>query len=120
MTYCLEYSERLNIKDKNLEDVSLYDSYCKETNALIGSICKPEVMDSKNVFILVSDVLNSIYQKQGLEFADFILYGKGVCENLELHDIITEVVIKHSITSHVLELKQCLLTIINHGLPRYH
>lgn len=92
-TFCLRFEERLAIKNRNLHDIALYERFRIDTVQDIEKYIRSLLITGKNGFQIVEYILHSLFFKQGLEFANFIL--KGTCEDViekALPDIVNEAV----------------------------
>jgi hypothetical protein len=75
--YCLPYETRLQIREKNLQDSSLYDQFKSKTEDDL-KVCLNELnINVKNGFSLIEKTINKIFYQQGLEFADFVTNGEN-------------------------------------------
>lgn len=91
--YSLDYQERLAIKNRNLNDLAIYESFRNETMKQISDIGWNNELPEENCFHLIEELLNALFYKQGIEFADFVLLSsnKDVFEK-SLPDIVSGVV----------------------------
>jgi len=111
--YCLQYEERINIQNTNLNDAAIFDEYKADTTILINRIASQDIRDNVDFLGLINDLLNTLYYKQGIEFSDFVLQGasSGAFEK-NLPDLIAEVVNNSQLAYKLTEIKQYLLTVI--------
>lgn len=111
--YCLQYEERINIQNNNLDDAATFDEYKSDTIILINRIVDQDIRDSVDFLGLINHLLNTLYYKQGIEFSDFVLQGSssGAFEN-NLPDLIAGVVDNSQLAHKLTEVKQYLLTVI--------
>jgi hypothetical protein len=91
--YCLPYETRLEIRDRNLNDNNLIDTFNKETIETIQKFFKEQEVSIKNIQNLINIVLNKIFHKQGLDFSNFVLHGdnQSIIEQ-NLREVINEAV----------------------------
>ena len=112
--YCLRFEERIAIQNRNLNDVALYEDFKLDTEKTIEDY-KPGDEKFKGIVLpLLLELLNSIFYKQGVEFADFVMHASSddVVEN-SLPEIVSGVVDKNATLGFTKqEVKVGLLTII--------
>lgn len=91
--YCLPFETRLEIEERNLKDDILLKTFLDQTKTLIKRFFKDLDVNVKNIQDLIRDVFNKIYEKQGLEFSNFVLNGdnKSIIEQ-DLSTVIGNVV----------------------------
>lgn len=70
--YCLPYETRLTIKEENQSDESLKISFMEELRLLASKLSDADDGECQKIAELSSDVVNSIFEKQGLLFSRFI------------------------------------------------
>lgn len=87
--YCLPYETRVEIRDRDIKDKGLLDTFLFQTGNTLKYHLKEEAVLARNISILIENVVREIYYQQGLEFANFIVNGesKNVIEK-DLGDII--------------------------------
>jgi hypothetical protein len=87
--YCLPYETRLEIRDRDIKDAGLLDTFISQTEITLKYFLKEEGAIARNLSQLIENVIREIYFQQGLEFANFVVNGesKSVIEK-ELVDII--------------------------------
>jgi hypothetical protein len=111
--YCLQYHERIRIQNDNLTDAAIFAEYQSDTKNLIAKIVNSQLTNTVDFQALVNDLLNTLYRKQGLEFADFVLHGStSQAFEKNLPDLISELVDNRKLKHKLTEVKQSLLTII--------
>ena len=90
--FCIPYGTRLDIVVSNARDKSLYDHFHSEAMLIIEKNLKSEGVSVSDVSNILSSVLEKIYYRQGMEFADFLL-NSGVNDKFEcnLSDTVDEV-----------------------------
>ena len=112
--YCLSFEERSRIQDRNLKDMASYSAFCSDTASTIERYAPADILSELNLLELLEDVLHTLFYRQGLEFADFIL-NRERSEPFEesITEIISEVASKHSKPTVDLNLlKSTLLVVI--------
>jgi hypothetical protein len=112
--YCLPYSTRSEIQEKNLHDAALYEKFKEGVTSKLKSYLKTLNKQVKDPFQLVEETINRLFYQQGLEFADFVINGstkKAFEKNLP--DIVNQVVDESSVIKKNRNLvKSALLTTI--------
>lgn len=98
--YCLPHSTRVEISERNLKDELLYEAFFTETKEVIKKYFKDGELKIKDVEGLIKNVFNNIFQRQGLEFSNFVLKGDShsVVEQ-NLNDVIAEAVDKSPVVN---------------------
>jgi hypothetical protein len=98
--YCLPYSTRSNIRDRNIQDNALVDVFNTQSVKLINKYFKDSHVSVKDINALIKTIFNNIYYRQGLEFSNFVLHGdsQSVVEQ-NLNEIISEAVEKSKVIS---------------------
>lgn len=88
--YCLPYETRVEISERNLQDEQLFASFFDQTRLTIDKYFKDVEVRVRDIEILISNVLNTIFLRQGLEFSNFVLNGDShsVIEQ-NLNDVIS-------------------------------
>ena len=112
--YCLPYHTRLEIQNRALGDLALYDEFRASTEEKLRDYMPEQVVNSADCYPLVETVLHQVFCEQGLEFAEFVLHGEAA-EVVEksLPDITAQVVDNSSVPrSHVAQVKSSLLMAI--------
>lgn len=91
--YCLPYETRLEIEERNLKDDILVNTFFSQTENQIKRFFKELDVSVRDIGILITNIFNKIYEKQGLEFSNFILQGdnKSIIEQ-DLSNVIANVV----------------------------
>lgn len=109
--YCLPFSTRLEITERNIKDVDLEHKFSEQTCEKIKQYLKDESIVVKNVANLVKETVKTIFYDQGLEFSNFILSSEND-NSIEKHliQVVEKVVDKSSIiTPHKAKVKECLI-----------
>ncbi|MCP4990459.1 MAG: hypothetical protein GY928_31800 [Colwellia sp.] len=73
--YCLPYETRLEIEERNLKDEVLLNEFNTQTECLIKRFFNEHDVQVKNIQLLITNVFHKIFEKQGLEFSNFVLNG---------------------------------------------
>ena len=111
--YCLDYEERIRIQNDNLNDAATFKEYLSDTKKLIDRIVPKELRDTVDFQVLINDLLNTLYYKQGIEFSDFVLHGStSQAFEKNLPDFISELVDSRQLAQRLTEIKQFLLSMI--------
>lgn len=91
--YCLPYSTRLELEERNIEDTALYESFVKYAKERLKQHLSTQKVQIKDVIVLLEGTFNAIFKQQGLEFADFVIKAENRdAIEKSLADIISEVV----------------------------
>lgn len=87
--YCLPYDTRLEIRDRNINEIGLLETFLEQTELLLKENLKENDVNVKDLASLIERTIRDIYYQQGLEFANFMVNGdsKNVVEK-DLADII--------------------------------
>lgn len=87
--YCLPYETRLEIRDRDINEIGLLETFLEQTELQLKENLKDNNMNVKDLASLIEGTIRDIYYQQGLEFANFIVNGdsKNVVEK-DLADII--------------------------------
>jgi len=112
--YCLDYQERLAIKNRNLNDAAMYEQFKEDTRIIVGRLVPVELSSRFDFVALVEQLLNWLFYKQGIEFADFVLHAASrEAFEKSLPDILSEVVDGNSLVLDNKEkTKSALLAVI--------
>lgn len=96
--YCLPYETRIEIQNRNLEDLQLLETFYDQTSTVIKKYLKEEAVSVRDLTKLIDEVIHSIFYQQGLEFSNYILHGKSqqVIEK-DLQEVINMVVDSSSV-----------------------
>lgn len=96
--YCLPFDTRIEIIVSNAKDKSLFDDFHAEAIKTISKNLKLEGVSVSDVSNLLNMVLEKIYFRQGLEFADFLL-NSGCSDKFEgnLTDTVEEILDNSSV-----------------------
>lgn len=92
-SFCLPYSTREEIRERNFIDSDLHETFIEQTGLKLRKYLKESTTIIRNLSVLIDETINKIYYHQGLEFSNFILSGES--ENAiekELSDVISKVV----------------------------
>jgi hypothetical protein len=112
--YCLRYEERVRIQEHNLSDVALWEEFRSDTRAAIANCISDDILSEVDFLPLIEGLLHSLFYRQGVQFADFILHesSEDVFEQ-SLPEIVSEVVEKSArLTNNRQQVKNALLTMI--------
>jgi hypothetical protein len=112
--YCLRLEERISIQNRNLNDLALFEEFMSDTRNMINAY-KQGDEEFKNILLqLILEIVNSIFYKQGIEFADFVIHGskEDVVEK-SLTNIISGIVDRRALPGKdKQEMKVGLLSVI--------
>lgn len=96
--YCLPYETRVEIQERNLTDAALYEAFKLESEKKLKAHLKNAEIKVRDCLSLIETMINQLFYKQGLEFADFVLHGENQqAFDKELPDIISSVVDQSSV-----------------------
>ena len=112
--YCLPYETRLQLKEKQMSNLALYNAFREQTSVILVRHLSSSSISVHNPIKLIDQTINKLFYDQGLEFADFINHGetRGTFEQ-DLPDLISRVVEDSSVISKNKEpVKNALLTTI--------
>jgi hypothetical protein len=91
--YCLPFSTRLSIRDKNLKDAALHADFKESVREKLEINLSGMGVSVRNPADLIDSTINKVFYQQGLEFADFILHGQAeTAIEKDLPEIISAVV----------------------------
>lgn len=112
--YCLPYETRLEIHQKNLNDLLLYESFQKSVHDGLRTHLNDAGIKVMDIASLMETTINRLFYQQGLEFADFVLHGENQrALEKELPDVISYVVDQSPVVvKNKEEVKSALLTTI--------
>jgi len=109
--YCLPFSTRKEITERNLKDINLEKTFLIQTSEKIKKYLNDENIKIQNVVELVKSVIHTIFYKQGLEFSNFILNNNT--ENSiekQLVDVVEQTVNESSIIpKNRNKVQECLM-----------
>ncbi len=90
--YCLPYETRLKLDEQRARDAALYEEFNRTAEERLNSHLKLQKVQMSHASSLLSQTINQIFKKQGLDFADFVLHQKDpkAVENA-LPDVIASV-----------------------------
>ncbi len=74
--YVLPYETRRTIKERNVRDAALIDTFRSVTTAKLGDYLETSKL-VEECFDVTSAVLHKVFSQQGLEFTNFVLSGEG-------------------------------------------
>jgi hypothetical protein len=99
--YCLPFETRLIIEERNIKDEILLNTFFEQTKSQIQKFFSDLSVNVKDIQRLITDIFNKIYEKQGLEFSNFVLNGDNK-SNIEqdLSTVIGNVVDSSSVVLH--------------------
>jgi hypothetical protein len=90
--YCLPYETRLKLDEQSVTDAALYDQFLASAETRLKDFLKIHKVQAANAAHLLSQTFNSIFKRQGLDFANYILTQKDPASmERGLHDIIAGV-----------------------------
>lgn len=109
--YCLPFETRIIIEERNIKDEILLNTFFEQTKKQIQKFFDDLSINVKDIQKLITDIFNKIYEKQGLEFSNFVLHGDNK-SNIEqdLSSVIGNVVDSSSV---VLQNKEKVKTAIH-------
>ena len=91
--YCLPYETRLQIQERNLKDVALYEAFKIQVEKKLKKYLSEANIKVSDSFSLIELVINRLFYRQGLEFADFVLKNaKQDAFEKDLPDVISNAV----------------------------
>jgi hypothetical protein len=91
--YCLPYETRIELEGKNLHDAALHAAFRSGSEERLKAALKAEDVQVQDARALLFRVVNELFKKQGLEFANFVIKSEGQSAvEKSLDDIISEVV----------------------------
>lgn len=112
--YCLQYEERLATQNRNLNDAALSETFIVDTTVMIDTYSPGDTIFKNDVLPLVLDLVHTLFYRQGIEFANFVMQGAGT-DTFEksLPELVDEIVDRTSnIKGNRQFTKTGLLTII--------
>lgn len=101
--YCLPYETRLVIKKENQSDESLKINFIEELKLLAANLFNADDGEYQAVAELTSDVVHSIFEKQGLLFAHFLSSDEGNKAPPVVADCIDDAIINAGISGSSIE-----------------
>jgi hypothetical protein len=112
--YCLPYQTRLEIQNRALRDLALYEEFRASTEEKLRDYLPEQLVDRADCYPLVEAVLHEVFCHQGLEFAEFVLHGEAAqAVEKSLPEITAQIVDSSSVPrNHVAQLKSSLLMAI--------
>jgi hypothetical protein len=97
--YCLPYSTRLELRERNIEDASLHEQFVLTANERLKKHLETQAVQIKDALNLLEGTFNAIFKQQGLEFADFVIKAENRdAVEKSLADIIADVVDSSAVT----------------------
>jgi hypothetical protein len=90
--YCLPYTTRLAIREKNLKDAALYEEFKESVEVQLTINLAGMGVTVKDPMALMDATINRLFYQQGLEFSDFILHGQTQTFEKDLPELISSVV----------------------------
>jgi len=91
--YCLPYSTRLELMERNIVDTALYEKFRAAATERLKQNLSIQHIQVKDVLKLLEDTFNAIFKQQGLEFADFVIKAENRdAVEKSLSDIVSDVV----------------------------
>lgn len=113
--YCLPFTTRRDITERNLKDIDLESKFSKQTCEKLKSYLKGENIVVMNVANLVKETIKTIFYEQGLEFSNFMLSkdNSGGSIEKQLVQVVDKVVDESSIIiANRVKVKECLIYVI--------
>jgi len=112
--YCLPYSTRLTLKERDIEESEIYTKFKEESTSQLKKYLKDEEVKATNILGLIEETIHHIYHKQGIEFSSFVIEGKSKdIVEVALPDIVSEVIDNsHIILNNKTTVKRALLMTI--------
>lgn len=109
--YCLPYSTRKEITERNLRDLNLEQDFSEQTTLKIKEYLKGENIIVQNVSNLVKEIVRTIFYEQGLEFSNFLINKDSEsCIEKQLVNVVEKVVNESSIKpQNKAKVKECLI-----------
>ena len=74
--YCLPYETRLRLDEQRIKDTALFEGFNTHSHERLQKQLKLQKVEASRPEFLLSQTLNQIFRKQGLDFADFVLNQK--------------------------------------------
>ncbi len=120
--YCLPYETRLVIKKENQTDESLKIKFAEELKLLAADLFDADDGEYETVAGLSSNVVHSIFEKQGLLFAHFLFAEEETEAPPVVVDCIDDAIVNSRVTgSYIEQYRDYIETIIRkvfyHGSP---
>lgn len=112
--YCLPYQTRLVLKERDIEELEIFELFQKQTVAQLNKYLSDKEIKATKLLELVEETIHGIYHKQGIEFSSFVIEGKStdIIESA-LPDIVGEIVDNsHIVQKNKNEVKKALLMTI--------
>lgn len=112
--YCLPYSTRLDLKERDIEEREIFSNFQNETVSQLKKYLKDEEVKATKALELIEQTIHNIYHKQGIEFSSFVIEGKSkdIIE-VALPDIVGAVVDNsHVAVKNKTKVKKALLMTI--------
>lgn len=112
--YCLPYQTRLNLKERDIEELEIFSKFQQETVLQLKKYLKDEEVMATKALELIETTIHNIYHKQGIEFSSFVIEGKSKdLIEVALPDIVGDVVDNSHITlKNKTKVKKALLMTI--------
>jgi hypothetical protein len=118
--YCLPYEARIKILTNNAKDKALYDLFYEEATEVIKKNLEAESVVIRDISALLYKIIEKIFYKQGLDFADFLL-NNGCSDTFEgnLNETVDEILDESAIKDRdKFKIKDVLIVSIRHLI--YH
>ena len=112
--YCLPYSTRLKLNERDILERSIYEQFQVQTTTLLKKYLNEEGIKLTRALDLIENTVHNIYHKQGIEFSAFIIEGQSrdILEDA-LSDIVGQVVDdSHVVAQNKGKVKKALLMTI--------
>jgi len=71
--YCLPYETRLELHQKRIRDASLFEEFQRSTRSRLAKHLKLQNVRVRGADLVLDQVFNQLFKKQGLDFSNFIL-----------------------------------------------
>ena len=112
--FCLPFETRLEIKERNIKEKELMESFHKQTEEILRIYLKKSKIRVQDISQLINDTIHRIFYKQGLDFSNFILHNesKQTIEQ-DLPQLINQIVEESAVVqNNKEEVKKALLITI--------
>lgn len=108
--YCLPYETRLEIQQRNIEDVKLHTAFLSRTEDRLRTRLTQAKVRVRNYTDLIEGSIHTLFRKQGLEFSNFVLNGESQeAFEKDLPDIVASVVDKSTVIEKNREVVKSVL-----------
>lgn len=112
--YCLPYSTRLALKERDVEELKIFEAFKEQTTELLKRFLKDKDVNTTRILELIEKTIHEIYHKQGIEFSSFVIEGRSTdILEIGLPEIVSQVVDEsHVVMKNKTEVKKALLMTI--------